>query len=193
MEIQMMPLGPLETNCYLVSLPGRDDCVIIDPGDDIPALQQALREHTAAAVLITHAHYDHILGLPALPGVPVYVHALDAPAMTDPRLCLAPHGRALVPAAHLLKEGDTVSAAGICFRVLHTPGHTPGSCCFAAEDSLFTGDTLFAHGYGRTDLPGGSFEKLRESLFRLLRLKGEWQLWPGHGDGCFLSEIRGGL
>jgi len=181
-DIQALVLGPLETNCYIVSLPGRSDCVVIDPGDDIPALQKALTGKNVCGVLITHAHYDHILGLPALQDAPIYVHEKDAPAMTEAQFNMAPPEVPAphVPATHLVKDGDTLSLAGIDFTVLHTPGHSMGSVCYQAGDILFTGDTLFAHGYGRTDLYGGSFPQLMQSLRRLLRMS--IHVYPGHGE-----------
>ena len=191
-DIQTLPLGPLETNCYIVSLPGSHDVAVIDPGDDIITLQKALQGKNVCGVLVTHAHYDHILGLPALKDCPIYVHEADAPAMTNAQFNMAPpeFSTPCVPATHLVKEGDVISLAGIDFTVLHTPGHTLGGCCYQVGDILFTGDTLFAHGYGRTDLYGGSFSQLMQSLRRLLRM--HIHIYPGHGeDAVFGREGNG--
>ena len=191
-DIQTLPLGALETNCYIVSLPGSHDVAVIDPGDDISTLQKALQGKNVCGVLITHAHYDHILGLPALKDCPIYVHENDAPAMTNAQFNMAPpeFSTPFVPATHLVKEGDVISLAGIDFTVLHTPGHTLGGCCYQVSDVLFTGDTLFAHGYGRTDLYGGSFPQLMQSLRRLLRM--HIHIYPGHGeDAVFGREGTG--
>ena len=187
-DIQTLVLGPLETNCYLVSLPGSNDVAVIDPGDDIPALQRALAGKTVAGVLITHAHYDHILGLPALKDCPIYVHEADAPAMTNAQYNCAPEATPTpcVPATHTVQDGDVISLAGIDFTVLHTPGHTLGGVCYQVNDTLFTGDTLFAHGYGRTDLYGGSFSQLMRSLRRLLRMN--VHVYPGHGEDAVFSR-----
>ena len=181
-DIQTLVLGPLETNCYIISLPGKNDVVVIDPGDDIPALEKALAGKAIAGVLITHAHYDHILGLPALKDCPIYVHEADAPAMTNGQFNMAPadYTQPNVSATHTVKEGDVISLAGMEFSVLHTPGHTLGGVCYQLGDILFTGDTLFAHGYGRTDLYGGSFPQLMQSLRRLLRMS--VHVYPGHGE-----------
>lgn len=186
-DIQTLVLGELQTNCYFVSLPGKNEIVVIDPGDDIPTLQKALQGKTVAGVLITHAHYDHILGLPALRDYPIYVHEEDAPAMTDAARNMAPAGmEPRVPATHTVTAGDVISLAGIDFTVLHTPGHTLGGVCYQVGDILFTGDTLFAHGYGRTDLFGGNFSQLMQSLRKLLRMN--VHIYPGHGEDAVFSR-----
>lgn len=187
-DIQTLVLGPLETNCYIVSLPGKNDVVVIDPGDDILTLEKALAGKNVAGVLITHAHYDHILGLPALKGCPIYVHEDDALAMTDAarNMASADIAQPCVPATHTVKDGDVISLAGIDFTVLHTPGHTLGGVCYKVDDILFTGDTLFAHGYGRTDLYGGNFSQLMQSLRKLLRMN--VHVYPGHGEDAVFSR-----
>lgn len=191
LDIQTLVLGELQTNCYLVSLPGSNDVVVIDPGDDIAALKAALAGKNVCGVLITHAHYDHILGLPALKECPIYVHEEDAPALTDAaRNCTPAHyAQPCIPATHTVQDGNVISLAGINFTVLHTPGHTLGSVCYQAGDVLFTGDTLFAHGYGRTDLYGGNFSQLMRSLRRVLRM--HVHIYPGHGeDAVFGSKEK---
>ena len=190
LNIETLPLGPLQANCYIVSGDDPSSVVVIDPGDDVAVLKNALRGRTVAGVLVTHAHFDHILGVPACAGAPIYVHKADADAMTDPVLNCAHWGREpRIAAGHTLQEGDEVALAGMRFAVMHTPGHTPGSVCFLCEDQLFSGDTLFVGGFGRTDLPGGSFEELRDSLRRLMTLDGKLRLRPGHGESALLREV----
>ena len=98
-----------------------------------------------------------------------------------------------MPATHLVHEGDVLHLAGMTFTVMHTPGHTPGGVCYQCGDDLFTGDTLFAPGYGRTDLPGGSWSDLVRSLRRLLHLPGNLHVYPGHGGDAELFALRGNL
>ena len=190
MLIKTIPVGYLETNCYIVTNEETLDCVVIDPGDDVAVLKNTLHGRAVAGVLVTHAHFDHILGLPACEGAPIYVHEADADAMTDPVLNCAHWGREPhIAADHTLCDGDEIMLAGMRFTVMHTPGHTPGSVCFLCEDQLFSGDTLFADGFGRTDLPGGNFEELRHSLRRLLTIDGSMRLRPGHGESVLMREL----
>lgn len=192
LKIETLSLGALGTNCYLVSLPASETIVVLDPGDDTDAITRAVAGRPVAGVLLTHAHYDHILGLPALRSCPIYIHAEDAPAVTNRKLNYAEKPTD-IPATHRIQEGDILSLGGMTFTVLHTPGHTKGSVCYHCGNDLFTGDTLFAHGYGRTDLYGGSWKALTASLRRLLHLPAETHLYPGHGEDATLLDLRGNV
>lgn len=195
MIVQTLPLGQLQANCYLATKDEASPVVVIDPGDDMLALTRALKGRQVAGVLITHAHFDHILGLPAVSQAPVYVHALDAPALSDSALSLCPPGTPplIAGAPRTVEEGDVIALGRLTFTVLHTPGHTVGSVCYRCGGALFSGDTLFYPGYGRTDLPGGSWQQMAASLHRLLAIREDLTVYPGHGDAGPLSAIREAL
>lgn len=194
MEIQALQVGSIPTNCYLVFDPGRTDALVIDPGDNPERIFAALNGRTPAAVLLTHGHFDHTGALSAFAGVPIYIHEADAPMLSDPHLSVGDGNGDLRPrpaATHLLADGEQLHLAGLDIAVLHTSGHTPGGVTYQIGDALFTGDTLFAHGYGRTDLPGGDFSALRRSLRRLLHLAGDFRVFPGHSESTTLNHERG--
>ena len=182
------PVGQLQANCWLVW----DDefhAVLIDPGDEASRLLRALNERglVLSAILLTHVHFDHMMAVKALQqatAAPLLVHEADAPALTDSQKSLTAWLGVTcnLTADRLLKEGDTVTAGTLTFTVYHTPGHTPGSCCFQTENWLFTGDTLFAGSIGRTDFPGGNSAAMRQSLRRLAALPEEWLVLPGHEE-----------
>ena len=193
MQIDRLVLGDFQTNCYVVRAEETaTTCLIVDTGLDGRDLMAFLAERQLepAAVILTHGHADHIVGLEAVrrkfPQVKVYVHKLDAVMLTDAEINLSmltgiPF--TTEPANVLLADGDVVQEAGITFKVLHTPGHTPGGVCFYAEREgvLFAGDTLFADGVGRTDFPGGNTAQLIESIrSKLWGLPAETAVYPGH-------------
>ncbi len=191
MNIHVLTLGHLAENCYLVEISG---CVVvIDPGFEPEAVLHAAGERKIEAILLTHGHFDHVGAVEALVekcGCPVWMHQADySPG-------LHPMREALYPLADwprevmLCEEGDSISAAGLRFQVLETPGHTWGSVCYRCGSALFSGDTLFAGSCGRTDLPGGSPEAMRRSLARLRELPGDCTVYPGHGDATTLARER---
>lgn len=187
MQIKTLSVGPIRANCYILSLKDRDDCVLIDPGAQPERILAAANGMRVAAVLLTHGHFDHIGAVAGVlaPDTALYIHGLDEPMLRDPGRNMATMiGQELVvnAAAVPVKEGEVISAAGIAFAVLHTPGHTPGSVCFMTGKALFTGDTMFRHGYGRTDLPGGSWDDLYQSMKRLLLMQKDFDVYPGHDN-----------
>lgn len=187
LDIRTVVGGPLEVNTYVVGVQNGEHCVIIDPGALDVQIAEAVGGRIVDAVLLTHGHCDHILYAKHWldQGAKLYVHDADAEMIRQPHLNLAVfilrQGLRLPAPDVLLKEGDAVCEADVKFAVLHTPGHTEGSVCFLAENMLFSGDTLFYHSYGRTDLPGGNEKKLRASLDRLMELPDETVVYPGHG------------
>ena len=188
MQIKKLIVGPVATCCYLLWEDGRDDCLIIDPGAEPKRIREAAGGRKIAGILLTHGHFDHIDAVGELMAADTVlaIHSQDAPMLTDPALNAGLSlMRALVTAPEanrLLAEGDRFSPAGLEIAVLHTPGHTPGSCCFRIGNGLFTGDTLFRMGCGRTDLPGGSEEQMETSLRRLCDLlkREPMPIYPGH-------------
>jgi hydroxyacylglutathione hydrolase len=194
-QVKTIAVGPLQANCYIVSRPGREDCVLIDPGAEPERILQAAGKRVAA-VLLTHGHFDHI---GAVAGVlkedtPLYIHPLDEGMLRDPAKNLGQlmgMPLALSAPAAPVGEGDILHAGGMAFSVLHTPGHTPGGVCYRLGDVLFSGDTLFHRGYGRTDFPGGDWGALYLSLKRLLALGPEVRVCPGHSEETTIGIERG--
>ena len=188
MKIAVFPLGAYQTNCYIVFDEHSRDCVVIDPGYADERLRAAMeREGLAArAILLTHGHFDHTGGVDALrqDSLPVYLCKEDL-ALPDGMTTLDPNGN-----YRFFSEGDVLTFGTLQFSVLHTPGHTPGSCCLQFEDVLFTGDTLFAGSCGRTDFPLSDPEAMTASLRRLAALEGAYSILPGHGLTSTLSRER---
>lgn len=196
LEIATVCGGPLSVNTYVVSSSGADVCALIDPGAQEDAVRDAVGARRVEAVLLTHAHFDHMMNAqPWLDrGAKLYVHALDEPALSDPELNLSTMIGAslrLPPPDMRVADGGTMTAAGLTFSVLHTPGHTPGSVCYLCDGALFSGDTLFYHSYGRVDLPGGDAEQMRASLARVLALGEATPVYPGHGLRTKIGWERG--
>lgn len=197
MEISVLRLGQIGTNCYIFRREGGYRCGIVDPGDQGEQVARWLVDKglEAQAVLLTHGHFDHILGIPGLreewPDLPVYCHPADLGGGDTTSLFgeTFPTVRSFGDITPY-REGDTVEVDGIRLEVLDTPGHTPGSVTLRAENVLFTGDTLFAGSMGRTDLPGGDEGEIMRSLKRLGELEGDYQVLPGHEGQSTLERER---
>lgn len=192
MKIQTLQVGPIGTNCYILSDPEAAVCAVIDPGGDASRVAAAVKESgcTPCAILLTHGHYDHTGAVAALheqwPDIPVYLSRLDQ-AGDNPYL------RELFPpvaGAADYGEGDTIAVGTLTVEVLATPGHSEGSVTLRCGDALFCGDTLFAGSCGRTDFPGGSMKKMLSSLRRLGRLEGDLAVYPGHMEPSTLERER---
>ena len=185
LQMRSLSVGELSTCCYIVWDDSADTCVVIDPGAEPERIRKACDGRKIEAILLTHGHFDHIGGVKELArdGAEIVIHRADAPMLTSPQLnasWLVGWHVTAPEATRTVREGDEIAFAGVTFTVLHTPGHTPGSVCYRAGEKLFTGDTLFHYGYGRTDLPGGSMAQLAESLRRLQAVARECEIYPGH-------------
>ena len=189
MQIETLVVGSLGTNCYILSLAGREDVVLLDPGAQGDLISRHVGHRRVAGVVLTHGHWDHTGALSSFSDAPIYIHHQDAPMLTDPVLSAAylfDDSAYRPPASGFLQAGQTLDIAGLRLEVVHTPGHTPGGVCLKCENDLFTGDTLFADGlHGRTDLPGGDAAQMRASLRLLRQFKG-CCAWPGHGEGMVI-------
>jgi hydroxyacylglutathione hydrolase len=201
-RIEAFVLGPYQTNCYLVYVGTGPDCWIVDCGFDPQEMIDRVQELrlTPTAIILTHAHIDHIAGLAevrrAFPGVPVMIHRAERDWLGDPELNLSAFAGLPISgpdADRLLEEGDELTLAGSTWRVLHTPGHSPGGITLysARDNSALVGDALFAGSIGRTDFPGCSFEELEQSIrTKLYTLPEETRIYPGHGPGSTIGRER---
>ncbi len=191
MLIKTLPVGQLETNCYIVSNEETLGCVVIDPGDESNRILDYLEDNhlKCEAIFLTHGHYDHTGAVEAVmeeTGAPVYICPRDDAHTTGDThyFYMLPEG------GRYYDDGDVLRFAGLSFQILAVPGHTAGGVAIVCEDALFTGDTLFRGSCGRTDLPGGDMEEEFRSLKRLCDLPGDYEVYPGHMDSSSLERER---
>jgi hydroxyacylglutathione hydrolase len=198
---KVLPVGPLQCNCSIIGDETTHEAMVIDPGDEIQDILAIVNQHKLKVkqIVITHAHIDHVGGamkLRAQTGAPILLNQNDLALlkMLDEQaswLGMQSPGKVEIEAD--LKHDQTLETGSLSANVLHTPGHTEGSVClyFPAEKLLIAGDTLFARSIGRTDLPGGSFQKIIRSLHeRVLTLPDETVVIPGHGPMTTIGEER---
>lgn len=192
MIVETFTVGMLSTNCYIAGSQETKEAIIVDPGLDLsseanPILNYiALTKLNVKFIVNTHGHDDHIKGDALFQqkyNVPICVHKLDEHFIEDLE-------KSKLPPNLLLKDGDLIKIGNETLKVLHTPGHTPGSICLVGEKLVFTGDTLFAGGIGRTDFPGGSMRDMMNSLKKLMELPLNLLVYPGHGESSIIVEEK---
>jgi hydroxyacylglutathione hydrolase len=201
MILETFPVGPLQCNCTILGDEESREAIIVDPGDEIGRIHRRLTDLglTLKQILITHAHIDHVGGalkLKALTGAPIYLNEGDLPLlqmMSMQAAWLGIETPETAPPDEALVDGRKVGLESYPAQVIHTPGHTQGSVClhFEPMKMVLAGDTLFAGSIGRTDLPGGDFEQIIDSIqSRLLSLPDETRIIPGHGPATTIGRER---
>lgn len=197
--VDSLALGPVSANTYIVTDDATGETAVIDAGACTDELLDKLNGKNVRYILLTHGHYDHILGVPALKahtGAEVLIHKADADCFWDTEKSLASfdHSFSQTPmkADRLLSDGEEIHLGETVLSVLHTPGHTKGGVCYIdyQDRLIFSGDTLFCLTAGRTDFPGGSFEELMASLITLRNLPGDYIVYPGHNRATTLEHER---
>ena len=183
-----MPLGDYQTNCYLGWADGSDTCAVIDPGYESGRVLERAKQlgKSIQTILLTHGHFDHVGAVKEIAeatGCQVYIGSEE---LSMPEYMTA----GALYYTDLYAPGGVVTAGGVAFQVMHTPGHTPGSVCLMTRDSIFSGDTLFAGSCGRTDFPGGSWSQIQTSLKQLAGLEKNYSVYPGHGESTTLDKER---
>ncbi len=192
MHIETFSVGMLSTNCYVASSPETKEAIVIDPGLDFSSEAKPIFDFIAEGklkvkfIVNTHGHDDHIKGNALFQekfDVPICIHPLDAhyiKALENPKF----------PPNVMLEDGGLVTFGGETLKVLHTPGHSRGSICLVGEKIVFTGDTLFAGGIGRTDFEGGSMTNMRASLKKIMTFPHSLLVYPGHGESSIIVEEK---
>ncbi len=207
MIIEKVVVGPLEENSYIVADEVSKEAVVIDPGDEPDRIMELIDSNgfNVLAVICTHGHFDHVGGIGDIKkatGARVMIHKDDTETygMAKEQAVLWGFNVDDLPEPDgFLNDGDEIKAGGMVFRVMHSPGHSPGGICLYGEGVLFSGDTMFQGSIGRTDFPGGSIDKLKESFKRLIELPDDTRVFSGHGpettigrekrENFFMSEL----
>jgi hydroxyacylglutathione hydrolase len=197
-QLTSLVVGSLFTNCYILHA-GPKEAMVVDPGADPDVIMEALQEEDLKVryILVTHAHFDHVCAVKALQdslGGETLLHAADLPLWENLPAQGAAFGMSTGPIPRvdrLVKEGDLLSLGGCDFQIIHTPGHSPGGISLLSSRMVLVGDTLFAGSIGRTDLPGGNHDQLLRSIrSKLLSLKDDIRVFPGHGEATTIGQER---
>lgn len=199
MEINVLPVGPLYTNCYILES-NKKNAMIIDAGDNAKEIIKFCQGNglNIAKLVFTHGHFDHVgamCELVAFSNAKTYIHPFDEEFMLDPKKSQSRYfqsfGNYIGRKADVCyADGDIISLDDISLKVMHTPGHTKGSSVLIGDGVIFSGDTLFAGGVGRTDLFGGDEMELVKSLRRLAAIEGDFEILTGHGESTRLAHER---
>jgi len=198
MLIEKFTVGPLETNCYIVSDAGSKEALIIDPGDEPDLLIDYIKGNNLILkyIICTHCHFDHIAVLSDIKeatGASVVIHKDDLDLYNNIQKQGLMWGFEIEPLPEpdiFVSDGDILTIGKIEFKILHTPGHSPGGLCILSGGILFSGDTLFYGSVGRTDLPGGNIEKLKKSFKYLMELPEKTIVMPGHGPETTIGKEK---
>ena len=195
MIIKKIVVGGMKANCYVVGDAKTKEVFIIDPGGDYQKIKTLIEKngYKVKSVINTHGHIDHISANKYL-HMPVWIHKSDAEFLEDSNKNLSSlmgfNLKSPAP-ARLLAEGEVLKVGDISLEVIHTPGHTPGSICLRSNGVLFTGDTLFYAGIGRTDFPGGDHQSLIKGVrSKIFSLDGNLRIYPGHGPASTIARER---
>ncbi len=206
MILKALAVGPFGCNCYIVGDDATREAVIIDPGDEAAEILRLARGLKVGKILHTHGHLDHVSGTRGVregTGAEILIHRADqalyerlTSQYADTRKLFGislGKGHDPVPPDGFLEDGGILTVGKLRIRVIHTPGHTPGGCCFQVGDALFSGDTLFCGSVGRTDLPGGDMEELEASIReKLYALAPATVVYPGHGPTTSIGDEKEG-
>lgn len=196
MEINVVVLGHIQSNCYLVS--SEKAAVVVDPGFNSAAVTEFLKQNSnkERLILLTHSHFDHIGGADNLRNetdTKIGIGEFDNPALSNTKINLSElfHAKLSPFSADILfKDGDIFTVGDLCFNVIHTPGHTVGGVCYQIENILFSGDTLFCGSIGRTDFYGGDYAVLESSVKRLYTLDDDITILSGHGEATTIHNEK---
>jgi hydroxyacylglutathione hydrolase len=196
--VKKLEVGMFASNCFIVGDEESKEGMIIDPGADARAILSTVKnlDLKIKLIVLTHSHMDHIGALAEVKqatGAPVAIHQDEAESLRRPqfRMVMAPFSKSRPPAEVLLNEGDTLTVGKISFKVLHTPGHTPGGISLYTKGTVFTGDTLFNFGIGRADFPGSDYnQELKSISEKLMTLPDDTKVCPGHGPDSTIGVER---
>jgi hydroxyacylglutathione hydrolase len=199
-QIHRIVVGLLETNCYILAGPDNREAVVVDPGGGAGLVLHRLQQLrlNPKLILSTHAHFDHVLAVDELrsaTGAEFLIHHEDLPILESMRERARAFMGIEVPpppkADRFIKEGDEISVGGVTWKVMHTPGHSPGSICLHAPGILLSGDTIFSGSIGRTDTPGGDYGRILESIgTKIMVLPDDTVIYPGHGPSTTVGRER---